>query len=254
MNFRKIFYAVAYLVGIAGCDYSPDTPLVVGKVEPEYDVSPKTLSSVDLDTKSVMFVIDTSGSMDDAIKGTRKIDSAKQSLLAILETYKKYNDEHYTVEAGLRDLVSEDPLAPFGKFDYNLLTSKVQSLGIHGGTPLGLALAGAERDLDAHAHGSKYIVLLTDGENNYGRDPAQIFRLIQDTNQASGDSSTELYVVPFNVSKDRFSRLENLGAHVKEARDGSELLEVLKYDTNMILEALPASQPKSAKTESEEKK
>jgi len=230
----RLIGLAALVLGLAGCDSATDEQ----SIKDMYDTTPAVVRQIDTKKKSIAFVIDTSGSMNDKLNGERKIDSVKKSLDEILKIYNQYSEENNNVEAGVFYFSSYGVknLVPIEKFDYNKITEKTRGLSADSGTPIGIALAYAERELDKKATGSKNIVLLTDGMSNSGVNPDDVWERILYTNKTIGDSPTNLYIVAFNTSKAYFKELAELGAVIYEAKDASELSQVLKDNTGKILE------------------
>ena len=236
MRIRNVLYAglAALLLSSSGCTKTDEAD-----IKDLYNVTPSAVRQIDNQRRSIAFILDTSGSMYDMLKGERKIDSAKKSLKEILKTYKEFNDANNNIEAGIfyfSGWATVNNLVPVEKFDYLNLVEKISRLEADSNTPLGRSLAYAERELDKNASGKKYIVLLTDGMNNTGREPSSVWKDIIKTNDEAGDSPTTLYVIAFNTNKEYFKGLEELGAIVYEAKDAAGLSEVLKENTRRILE------------------
>ena len=209
-------------------------------LEDVYEISSST-SITNTDDKAVEFVLDTSGSMDEEIDGVRKIDSAKESLNTILDSYEGYSQDHPNFQAGLLyfHLGSVQTVIPIGRFNRQSFNEAMKDWSADGGTPLGAALAVAERNLDKTGYFNKYVVLLTDGENTEGRAPEDIYKKIIETNDREDDSQTNVYIVAFNMDESYFRELKELGATVYGAKDGKQLTDVLQENTDMILEAYP---------------
>lgn len=228
--------AALVMLGLAGCGGGTTDE----KAPPRdlYEIPQKSAKARDLNRKSIAFIIDTSGSMNSALGKATKIASAKAALLHILDIYKKHDDEKHDLEAGLFyfDNGTVRNAVPIAPFNHDALAAGVRNMDASGGTPLGLALAYAERSLKTQSTGRKYIVMLTDGENTVGNDPAQVLTAIQAANDKGEDFPTLLYVVAFNVSRSTFAPLEQRGAKVYEAQDGDKLRDVLISNTEMILE------------------
>ena len=210
-----------------------------------YDVAPTKKRNVDWQKKSLAMVLDTSGSMENKIEGKRKIDSAKESLQGILkrlqqsqQAYQKENPNKYNIEAGLFyfDGRTVKCAVPISKLNYNQLSTAVDSMTANGGTPLGIALAYAERSLNTNATGRKYILMLTDGENSTGRSPEKVYTKIKEANTKSQDP-TNLFMAAFATSKTPFADLEKQGAKVVEAKDAEALQRELDQYTTVFLEA-----------------
>lgn len=203
-----------------------------------YDTSSSTPVSV-YDGKAVVFVIDNSGSMGNRLNGERKIDIAKRSLIGILSSYQAYAEKNPDTQVGLYCFSGNSvvALSPMAKFDYSSLVEKIKGLEANAGTPLGISLAYGERELDKTGYAQTHVVLLTDGQNEAGREPSDVLESIIKTNLAEGDSPTNVNVIALNTDSDYFTPMQKLGAAIYSADSSQQLEEVLKENTKMILEA-----------------
>ncbi len=233
--------SLAVLLAGSGCKHTDEQG-----VDDYYDVTPREVRPLKSAEKDIAIIVDTSGSMNGRVDDEKKIVAAKRNLNDMLEGIREYQRKMQNeIKAGIfyfDDGVVKRSL-PIADFDYSRLTTAVNKLEPDGGTPLGYALAYAERELDKHGSGQKSIILLTDGENTVGRNPDHIFSLIQSTNVLYGDSQTTLYVVAYDTDKDNFAKLEQLGAKVYEARSASELTSVLTTIKRDILPEAPIEFP-----------
>ncbi|MEK6891412.1 MAG: VWA domain-containing protein [Nanoarchaeota archaeon] len=217
-----------------GCGGSTDE-----SISDVYNVQSSTVAS-NFDGIATEFVIDSSGSMGEKVAGNVKIDSVKKALNEIFGDYESYSKDH-EVMVGVLYMPNGDvrTLVPMGKFNRSDLESKIKNLETSEGTPLGISLAHAERDLDRTGYGNKNIVLLTDGANTVGKNPIEVYKSLIESN--GNDVPTNLYVIAFDVNPYTFDGLKKLGATIYSAKDGKELSAVLKENTKLILEApLPA--------------
>lgn len=215
-----------------GCDEGTDEKNRVDI----YDVRSSTEVN-SLEGKAIALILDTSGSMDERINGERKIDSAKKALNKILDDYSDYAKNNPKIKIGIfsfEGIGSVVNNVEINDFDYRKLLLCVDSLKAYSNTPIGISLAYAERELDKTGLPSKYIVLLSDGMNNVGRNPREVFNSIVESNK--NDVETKLYVVAFNTDASYFSELEKLGAKIYSANSGEELSKVLQENTQLILE------------------
>jgi len=205
-------------------------------------------------TTAVAFIVDTSGSMANPLDGRRRIDCAKESLLGILDLYRRHDDEAHDLEAGVwcfgRDAL-ENPL-PLGPFSYDRLKRTVTALDSPGGTTafgtrIGTAIDAAADALAARPATTRAIVFLTDGENTAGPVPEDVYREVLATSRASGGKAIDLYLIAFTVDRKHFAGLQALGAHVEEAQGAAALTRVFADYSAMILEeplpAEPAATP-----------
>ncbi len=231
--------SLALLLAGFGCKHTDEKD-----IDDYYNVAPAEVRPVKAGEKDIAIVVDTSGSMHDRVDGERKLVTAKRNLTDMLESIRDYQQKMQNdVKVGLfyfDDGVVKRSLA-IDDFNYSRLTAAVEKLETSGGTPLGYALAYAERELDKRGSGQKSIILLTDGENSVGRDPRDVYRVIKSTNVAYNDSQTTLYVIAYDTDKRNFVKLEALGAKVYQARNASELTSVLTTIRKDILPEAPLS-------------
>jgi len=231
--------SLALLLGGFGCK-----PTDEQGIHDYYNVAPAEVHPVKASEKDIAIIVDTSSSMHDKVDGERKIVTAKRNLNDMIAGIRDYQQKMQNdIKVGLfyfDDGVVKRSL-PIDDFDYSRLSTAVNKLETSGGTPLGYALAYAERELDKHGSGQKSIILLTDGENTVGRDPRDVYRVIKSTNVTYNDSPTTLYVIAYDTDKKNFAKLEQLGANVYEARSASELTSVLTTIKRDILPEAPIS-------------
>ncbi len=210
-------------------------PALTGCGNDNYDVAPKSIKEIDPEKRSIEFVIDTSGSMGGVFSGG-KLKDAKEVYSIVLDRLNEYNQKNKNLEAGLIEFSSSaNVLVNLSPFGYNALKEKISGLSAGGGTAIGIALAQAEREVDT-GNGLKSIVLLTDGANENGKSPEEIYQNIIDTNNKSGDITTNLYIIAFDVDKKNFAELEKLGAKVYEAKTAQDLARTLTESLDMALE------------------
>jgi len=235
LKFGLAALAATAAISYAGCKKDTDE-LHVDNV---YDVTNHNIRETDFNRHSAVYIVDTSGSMDENLNGERKIDLAKKSLHEIIDGYNVYDSQHHNLEIGIiklnGDIATVERVMQLQPFDYNALSFAIDNLEASGGTPLGKALAYAERELDQYATGKRDLVLLTDGANTDGRDPSGVWQSIVTENNGSGDYPTRLSVIAFDTSKRNFAGLEAQGVKVYEAKDGAELQRVLLKNQKTLL-------------------
>ena len=159
---------------------------------------------------AIAIVLDTSGSMREAVrdgKGGRspKYEIGNRALRSVVGKIEQFatNGPQRTVQAGLFTFSGEGAreVVKFGKFDANAMRDWIQKYpGPQSGTPLGRALESAsEADLRSGLT-QKHVLVITDGENTVGPDPAQVLpRLIKQAER----SGTILFThfVAFDVAQ-----------------------------------------------------
>jgi hypothetical protein len=190
---------------------------------------------------AVEIVYDTSGSMADAASdgagGRRpKCEMATKALGMIVDRLETFvtnapPDKPRKLQFGL--VVFADGTAkqaiPFGDFQAARLREQMNSLGApSGGTPLGEALQMAWQTVLSSGLTRKHIVVITDGENTVGRDPATVMpRLIRQTR--SKGSSVAAHFVAFDVYAAAFNAVKSFGATVLGASDAKQLDSQLEF-------------------------
>lgn len=223
-----------------GCGYTEE------KIDDYYNVD-SPAECPNSDKAAIAIVFDNSGSMGNNLNGTPKIDQAKRSLDAMIDAVEAENQKEPRFKIGLfyfddstvrkaAEIMDLD--ASFGGFKHSVyLRQRLEDLEADSNTPLGLALAYAERELDKATCGPKYIIMLTDGKNNAGKGPESVYSMIVESNIKNPTTATKLYVVPFNMDPDYFTGLEKLGAKKFPANNLEELNAALFTIQKMILES-----------------
>ncbi|WLR50097.1 VWA domain-containing protein [Bacillus tianshenii] len=122
----------------------------------------------------VVFVFDVSGSMDEKVRGEKKIDSAKEALKEAVDYFKVNNhngDKFALIPFSSEVGKSVDSYNNDGSFqpltsDLNKIENFGQSLSAYGGTNYTQALEKANKLLK-DSERNKYIIFLTDGEPTF---------------------------------------------------------------------------------------
>jgi Mg-chelatase subunit ChlD len=190
---------------------------------------------------ALALVYDTSGSMKDPVpdaasRPTAKFQIANRALRAIidqLETYQKNAPAGGArrVEAGL--VVFRQHRAHiavnYGALDGRALRAWADGFsGPEGATPLGDAVRAAGGMVLNSRLTHKHVLVVTDGMNTAGADPAQI---IPQLNQRAAQRQTGLsfHFVAFDIDAKRFDPLKSLHATVLSAADERQLNSQLEF-------------------------
>ena len=187
---------------------------------------------------AIAIVLDTSGSMREAVrdgKGGRspKYEIGNRALRSVVGKIEQFatNGPQRTVQAGLFTFSGEGAreVVKFGKFDANAMRDWIQKYpGPQSGTPLGRALESASEAVLGSGLTQKHVLVITDGENTVGPDPAQVLpRLIKQAER----SGTILFThfVAFDVAANVFAPLKKQGATVVAAADEKQLNQQLDF-------------------------
>lgn len=188
---------------------------------------------------SIVLILDNSASMADRIDDVSKMDLAKASLQQMLDLLDNGDMGKKRIEVSVfifTDFGSPVMLQRLCEFDHRFLSSMLRDIPISKDAPLGSALADAQLELDAHAEGRRYIIMLTDGEKASGSDPDKVLRSIGMFNRLHGNHPAYVLVIAFGTDPKAFAAMEQHGAHVFGANDGKALTDVIVAETRKILE------------------
>jgi hypothetical protein len=180
-------------------------------------------------------VIDTSGSMEQpAGKGNRtpKIEYARAAARDIVAQFAQYAQDHKgePVLLAIYEFSHRDGLArcrevvPMSPPDRERARAAIARLHPAGGTPIGDAMITAKLGLDATGLARKHLLVITDGENTHGYEPADVAVAINKRPEVERPS---LYFVAFDVDAKIFAPVRDAGGLLMSAASGKELNETL---------------------------
>ena len=204
----------------------------------------------------VAIVYDTSGSMNDRVKDSAgnsapKFQIANRALLAAvdrLEAFHKANPDR-PLKTNLVIFFNNGGMeaVPFGDFDAAKLRSWIRAFNKpNGSTPLGTAIRTAAEPLLKSNLQHKHILVVTDGMNTSGPDPAAILPALR-KEAASGGGALGMHFVAFDVAAKVFDPVKKLDATVVPAADEKQLQTQLSFimERKILLEdEEPAPAPK----------
>jgi len=190
------------------------------------------------DGVAIAIVYDTSGSMRATVrdgKGGRapKYVIGNRALEAVVTKIEKFatNQSAPRVQAGLFTFSGNgaNEVVKFGKFDPAAMRKWVKEYpGPGSGTPLGAALETASQAVLKSDLPQKHVLLITDGENTAGPDPAQVLpKLVRDAEKKGAILFT--HFVAFDVAARVFEPLKKHGATVVGAANETELNGQLEF-------------------------
>jgi len=197
--------------------------------------------AADEDGVAVAIVYDTSGSMnepvkDEAGKATSKYLVADRALVAIANRIQAFATNGATgsprnIRAGLFVFHEGGPAValPFGRFNAAALTTWAKGFSAPtGGTPLGDTLNMAGQAALKSGLTRKHVLVITDGVNTIGSEPAAILARLQ---QEAGQKQTgvSVHFVAFDVDAKVFNGVKKLGATVVGASNESQLNTQLEF-------------------------
>ena len=182
------------------------------------------------DGLAAVVLVDVSGSMHDRIKGERrrKIEAAQAAAIDLVGAFDRYATAHPAepVLVGVHEF-SARPGEPAAREVIGLARpnprtagDRIRDMKTGGGTPIGDAMAEARLALDRSGLKRRHLLVVTDGENTNGPDPALVASILE---KQADEIKASLYFVAFDVDADVFAPVKNTGALLLSAKSGAEL-------------------------------
>jgi Mg-chelatase subunit ChlD len=182
------------------------------------------------DGLAAVVLVDVSGSMHDRIKGERrrKIEAAQTAAIDLVGAFTRYAIAHpdTPVLVGVHEFSARAgaPAAreviPLGRPNPLTAGDAIRAMKTGGGTPIGEAMAVARLALDRSGLKRRHLLVVTDGENTDGADPALVTSVLE---KQPEEVKASLYFVAFDVDAEAFAPVKNAGALLLPAKSGAEL-------------------------------
>jgi Mg-chelatase subunit ChlD len=182
------------------------------------------------DGLAAVVLVDVSGSMHDRIKGERrrKIEAAQQAATDLVGAFERYAAAHKEtpVLVGVYEFSrrgAEPPartVVPIGTPNATSAGYAINGMKTGGGTPIGDAMVEARLALDRTDLKRRHLLVVTDGENTDGSDPALVARVLEAQKE---DIRAGLYFVAFDVDATVFDGVKKAGGLLLSAKSGAEL-------------------------------
>lgn len=224
----------------AGCESPRPAVTTEGDAEAS-EQAPDSLYKASVDEglgASVAILVDHSGSMVDRVGGAPKWKIARDALvqmLAVTDSFARAKPD-YPVNVGIYGFdAGVQTLYPMGRYDAARVRTALDGIAHpNGRTAIGRALDVAREDLYKAGTYRKYILVLTDGENTAGAEPADVAREIW----KRSEGGVSMYFVAFDVAADRFSFVRQVGGEVFPANDAAALRSQLNevYRSRILAE------------------
>ncbi|MGQ0764681.1 MAG: VWA domain-containing protein [Gemmatimonadota bacterium] len=196
---------------------------------------------------SVAILLDNSGSMDDEPESGGGSTKARISRL-VLEQVLAQTDSFvqrqpgFPVNVGLYVFSSDvERVLPIAPYDRTRLRDALASLREpDGGTAIGDAIDAAVPDLYGAGTIRKYILVVTDGENTEGRNPARVAAEVD----RRSEGAVRLMLVAFDVDGEKFGFVPAVRGTLVEATNAAGLAASLDtlYRGRILAEALDAGE------------
>jgi Mg-chelatase subunit ChlD len=185
---------------------------------------------------AVALLVDTSGSMEAAVPDKSgqqrpKIEIARSAVSNAIAQLEKVAQEQpgRPLRLGVYEFSGRSgntvrQVVPFGPPSAASARPALDALKTNGGTPIGDAMAQAKLDLNQLAMTRQHILVVTDGENTEGFDPAVVMGHLA---RLPEDQRPGVYFVAFDVAASAFQKVKEAGALVLSASDEKELQATL---------------------------
>ena len=213
-------------------------------------MAPVRARAADAEGVAVAIVYDTSGSMkglvrDGTGKQSPKYEIANRALIAIARRLQHFSTNTAggpprTIETGLFVFSGQGAreAIPYGPFDAKALEVWANNFyQPERGTPLGRAVQAAGKAVLASKLPRKHLLVITDGINTVGPDPASVMRSLKQEAEQKRQTFS-VHFVAFDVDAKVFAPVKELGATVVGAADEAQLKARLEFilQRNILLE------------------
>ncbi|HYD41855.1 MAG TPA: vWA domain-containing protein [Anaeromyxobacter sp.] len=188
---------------------------------------------------AVAILVDVSGSMQESWGGAMKSEAARRALSEALEATGEFRKRHpdRPVKVGVIAFSDEvQQVMPMGDYDPERVEQALGAIPYTSGrTAIGAALDAAREALYRSGAIRKYILVITDGENNRGPDPEDVAREI--AQRSNGAVSISLVAV--DVDPGAFGFVRELGGDVLSPQDPAALRAAVQqiYEGKILAEA-----------------
>jgi hypothetical protein len=182
------------------------------------------------DGLAAVVLVDVSGSMHDRIKGERrrKIEAAQAAAIDLVGAFGRYAASHKDIPvvvgvyefSARQGLPAAREVVALGAPNPGAAADVINAMKTGGGTPIGDAMVDARLALDRSGLARRHLLVVTDGENTDGLDPAFVAKVLE--KQPDGLHAS-LYFVAFDVDAEAFTGVKNAGSLLLSAKSGPEL-------------------------------
>lgn len=189
---------------------------------------------------AVAILVDTSGSMKEAVAASDgskkpKMDIARSAVLAVIRQVEGFardsSNASKPIMLGLHEFSGRSGdhariVLPMGTPDAAAAQPQLDRLRAEGDTPIGDAIVAARRALDATGLSKTHILVVTDGQNTAGVDPAAVMAALNNLPQ---EQRPGVYFVAFDIAASAFQKVKDAGALILPAANEKELQTTLDF-------------------------
>lgn len=182
------------------------------------------------DLTRILFIFDASNSMNDKWEGERKIEVAKEMLIATVDSMRTIPN----LEVGLRVYGHQSPITPsfqdcndtklevpFSKNNFNKLIGKIKGIQAKGTTPIARSLEKSAADFPDRL-ANNIIILITDGLEACDEDPCIIAQKLKDKG-----IHVKPFVIGLGIDLAYLKKFDCIGTFL-DAKDKTAFKNVLK--------------------------
>lgn len=198
-----------------------------------------SLRAADENGIALAIVYDTSGSMKESVRTADGQRAAKWVIgnralamtIARIEQVATNPANAKPIHAGLYIFkgTGAAEAVKFGPFDATAMRSWIkQYRGPDSGTPLGVTIEAASKALLNSKFSERHILVITDGMNTAGPDPAVVLPRINKAAETKG-ASVLTHFVAFDIDAKVFAPLKKIGVTVVGAADEKQLDQQLEF-------------------------
>lgn len=190
---------------------------------------------------AVALLVDTSGSMKEAVTaadGSKKpkMEIARSAVLAVIKQVEGFASDPAAggkpVMLGVHEFSGRNGVdrarvvLPMAAPDAGAAQKALGALKPDGDTPIGDAIVAARRSLDAAGLSKMHILVVTDGQNTQGLNPAEVVAALA---KLPEEQRPGVYFIAFDVAASVFEKVKDAGALILPAANEKELQQTLDF-------------------------
>lgn len=162
----------------------------------------------------IEFILDASASMAEIKGGVKRLDAARDALLSTVAALPSTAQIAVRVYGHRESFTNKDKscsdselIQPLGAINFSALKSTLSELTPRGSTSMAYALSKAKEDFNQGGDRQKVIILLSDGEETCGGDPAKVVREL-----ISSGFKVKVHTLGFSVNAKASKELNQVAA------------------------------------------
>jgi hypothetical protein len=171
---------------------------------------------------NIIIVLDASGSMNESMGKTNRLNVAKKAIITVVQTLNQNSNIALLVFSGVNK--PSDWLHPLGSLNLEQMNTNLRKLSPGGGTPLGAFMQGARKVLESQkkkqlGYGTYRMLILTDGHATDNK------LVLQETPLILGSG---IYLDVIGVAMNQSHALATKANSYRSAMDQNALMQAMK--------------------------